>query len=275
MLMRNGVTYVASILVLCGILVACSPIQTPIAIATATVIPSTATATYTPTIPTEIPSPSSTPISLQTTTTSEIIPILETSIDFDDAFVQELMQALAAMLNTPINRIQLVTVEQSEWDIDTLGCSLSDALAERVTINSNQEDIVTGFKVVLLVGNTLYDYHTEATSRYLLCDEQRIIRDDILLAVDPLAAETFRVVQDLLGEELDLSSRRVQLVTMLPVTWSDTSLGCPQADQTYTTREIPGYHLVVTVGNETYIYHSDSNTVYLCDAENSIIPLNS
>lgn len=269
--MRSFSKYGTSILLLVGMLVACSPIQTPLPIATSTVIPSTATATFTPTMPTDVPPPSATPINLQTTPTSRLIPIVETSLVYDSDFILEMMQSLAEILGISTNRIQFVSINQAEWDIETLGCSLSDDLSERINLNTNADELVMGFDVVLLVGNTLYDYHTEDTSRYVLCDERRTIRDNILLAVDPLASETFRVVQDLLGEELDLSSRRVQLVTMQPVTWTDTSLGCPQPDQTYTDREIPGYHLAVTVGNDTYIYHSDSNTVYPCDAENSVI----
>jgi hypothetical protein len=75
-----------------------------------------------------------------------------------------------------------------------------------------------------------------------------------------------------LGEELDISSRRVLLVSMRPVLWRDTSLGCPFEGLSYSPAEIVGYRIVVTAGEQEYIFHSDSNTVYPCTAENEILP---
>lgn len=43
----------------------------------------------------------------------------------------------------------------------------------------------------------------------------------------------------------------------LPVEWSDTSLGCPQPDTTYTPQIIPGYLVTVNVAGEPYNIHTD------------------
>ena len=266
--------WIFSTLLLVGVLVACTPMQTPVAIATATVIASTATPTATPSTPTAIPPASSTPIQLSTQPSQSISPIFESTVELDTDFTQSIIEDLAFNLNIPTSRVQIVSVENAEWGQDTLGCADNNVYQEAIIKNTLDATQVEGLRYTLLVGNTIYEYHTENTDRYLRCSEQGIVSGEVLIAVDPLAAETLRVVQTLLAEELDLSSRRVQLVDMQPVTWSDTSLGCPDPDQTYTQVDIQGYHIVVSVADELYIYHSDSNTAYPCPLEQSIIPAN-
>lgn len=266
--------WVFSTLLLVGVLVACTPMQTPVAISTATVIASTATPTATPSIPTAIPPASSTPIQLSTQPSQSISPIFESTVELDTDFTQSIIEDLALNVNIPTSRVQIVSVENAEWGQDTLGCTDNNVYQEAIIINTLDATQVEGLRYTLLIGNTIYEYHTENTDRFLRCSEQGIVSGEVLIAVDPLAAETLRVVQTLLAEELDLSSRRVQLVDMQPVTWLDTSLGCPDPDQTYTQVDIQGYHIVVSVADELYIYHSDSNTAYPCPLEQSIIPAN-
>lgn len=217
----------------------------------------------------------------------------------DIVFTQEIIDDLSTYLDVPTNRIQVVSVEEAQWRQENLGCDalrVSDNVEGEITpevtedilqtVEATEEitptvtptvaDIQTvdGFRYVLLVGINLYEYHTEGLQDYQRCEQVTTISGEILIAVDPLASETFRVVQNLLATDLDLSTRSVQLIEMLPVTWTDTSLGCPQADQTYTDAEIPGYYVVVSVGEEQYIYHSDSITVYPCSADQSTLPEN-
>lgn len=241
-----------------GVLVACSPLQTPIPLSTSTVIPSTATITPTPLTPSPIPVATSTPIILSTVPAQNISTILETDLELDADLTQDIIRDLAEFLDISANRIRLVTVEA----IGSRDNAICDELVDE------------GLVYLLLIGDTLYEYQVDDGNNFERCDKQAIIADDILVAVDPLAAETFRVVQNLVATELDLSTRRVQLVEMMPVIWTDTSLGCPQDEQTYTDVEIAGYHIVVSVADENYIYHSDSNTVYPCAADDVVLPEN-
>ena len=265
-----------SALILIGVLmVACTPIQTPVALATSTIIPSTATTTATANSPTQVPLASSTPMTVNTEPPQRISTILETNIEIDVDFTQTIISDLATYLDINPNRIQIVSVENARWGETTLNCDGNPNTSDEIVIRNVLDRIqVDGFDYTLLLGNTLYSYHTEGTSRYLRCEQHSIVSGEVLIAVDPLASETLRLVQTILATELDLSSRRVQLVDMQAVTWTDTSLGCPQNNQTYTETTIQGYHIVVSVADERYIYHSDSNTVYPCPLEQSIIPAN-
>lgn len=268
-----------SVLILIGALFACAPAPTPIAsVPTATILPLTDTPTPQPTRPPA--TETSTPIvtaqqsvgSVTSTATNGIQPILDTTVPINSEDLQRLLDDLAMRLDIDSSRIQLVTVETARWDIETLGCELLSA-EDIVQQGLDNITVVAGLRYVLLVGDTLYEYHTvSASGRFVLCDSRETIRDALLIAVDPFAAETFRSVQTQLASDLDLSSRLVELVTMQPVTWTDTSLGCPQTGRIYTEVAIPGYHIVVSVGETEYIYHSDSIDVYPCPAGQSVLP---
>jgi hypothetical protein len=62
----------------------------------------------------------------------------------------------------------------------------------------------------------------------------------------------------------------VRVVTVEPVTWPDSSLGCPQPGQSYLQVITPGYRVVLEAGEERATYHtSDGNAgqivVIRCD----------
>jgi hypothetical protein len=53
----------------------------------------------------------------------------------------------------------------------------------------------------------------------------------------------------------------VEVVTAQEVTWSDGSLGCPQAGMMYTQALVPGYRIVLTVGSDEVAYHGAEGAV--------------
>lgn len=49
------------------------------------------------------------------------------------------------------------------------------------------------------------------------------------------------------------------------IIWSDGSLGCPQPDVMYTQALVPGYQIIISIGDKTYDYHvADSGAFVLC-----------
>lgn len=250
-------TYV--VIVLVGV-AACSPSPTPIIIVTSTVILPTATQTPQVMNANSNPTHTATSVVLATPATT-VTTLLESSVDPNSLLSQRIADQLASDLSVAAHRVQFVQISANDGqDANQHLCTdLFDPVAQYY---------------LLLVGETLYEYHTNSAEEFLRCEQTSLVSGEILLAVDPLAAETFHIVQNLLATELDLSTRRIRLQEMIPVTWQDTSLGCPQSGQTYTDQEILGYHLVVTVGEQAYIYHSDANTAYPCPAEAVVLPQN-
>jgi hypothetical protein len=57
----------------------------------------------------------------------------------------------------------------------------------------------------------------------------------------------------------------VTVQTAEQVEWSDGSLGCPAPDMMYTQAIVPGYHVVLDVGGQTYDYRlSERGLMLLC-----------
>jgi hypothetical protein len=76
-----------------------------------------------------------------------------------------------------------------------------------------------------------------------------------------------------LADELDLAARRIRVIDVMPVTWTDSSLGCPQPGETYPPITIEGYRIVLAAGDDEYIFHSDSTQVIACDARTERLPV--
>lgn len=76
-----------------------------------------------------------------------------------------------------------------------------------------------------------------------------------------LLADVLTQAADTAG--VDLSE--VSLVTAEAVTWSDGSLGCPQAGMAYTQALVPGYRVVVEVnGEERHFHAAESGDFRFC-----------
>ncbi len=60
-----------------------------------------------------------------------------------------------------------------------------------------------------------------------------------------------------LAQERDISEDEVRVDAVEPVDWPDSSLGLAQPGQAYLTVITPGYRVRLSVGDETYVYHTD------------------
>jgi hypothetical protein len=96
---------------------------------------------------------------------------------------------------------------------------------------------------------------------------------EALIDVDPIAAELVGIAQRVVAQDLDLPTRRVQLVDVQPYAWTDSSLDCPAPGQTYTAIQTNGYRIVVRAGDAEYIFHTDFDRVLRCDPDNEQLPV--
>jgi hypothetical protein len=265
------IQWITCALIFFGALVACSTTPTPLAVVTSTLIPSTATFTTTPFTPSPTAPASATLVSIATVTSENLIAIFESNVTPDANLTTQIFDDLANELGLNRNRIQLVLVEVDKWSRRTLGCDILSTVPISVIADDPDRE-VNGFRYVLLVGNTLYEYHTEGAERFLPCPELQQATGELLITIDPIAEDILRLVQGRVANELDLSTRHVQLVDIRAVTWPDTSLGCPKSEQNYTKVGIEGYRIVVSAGETEYIFHSDFTNIYPCTAELEILP---
>ena len=87
---------------------------------------------------------------------------------------------------------------------------------------------------------------------------------------DLTEAQTGRVPQDLLDavfddllERLDVGREAIAVEQAGIVIWRDGSLGCPQPGMMYTQALVPGYRIVLVVGDETFDYHASERGHFL------------
>ena len=74
-------------------------------------------------------------------------------------------------------------------------------------------------------------------------------------------------VFDDLSERVDAGREAIAIEQAGAVVWRDGSLGCPQPGMMYTQALVPGYRIVLLVGDERFDYHaSEGGTFVLCEA---------
>ncbi len=76
-----------------------------------------------------------------------------------------------------------------------------------------------------------------------------------------------RAIADL-AQAASANDDQIAVVSTEQVEWSDTSLGCPEADGMYAQVITPGYRIVLESGGRTYAYHSGT------DAEGPLVQCN-
>jgi hypothetical protein len=95
-----------------------------------------------------------------------------------------------------------------------------------------------------------------------------------LIDVDPIAAQLTFIAQRLVADQTGLPTRRVQVLSVSAITWLESSLGCPREGEMYTQTETDGYRIVLSVGDDHYIYHTDIDRVLPCPAGSEVLPEN-
>ena len=70
------------------------------------------------------------------------------------------------------------------------------------------------------------------------------------------------------ASRLGLPVDRIEIVEVAPVTWADSSLGCPQPGMSYTQALVRGRRVVLRGAGQTLDYHSSaSGPFFWCPAD--------
>jgi len=175
------------------------------------------------------------------------------SAEEDRAAAVRLAQAaLAQALRVTAEHLRVADVRPVEWPDAALGCPEKGMQYAQV--------LVPGYDVRVDVDGTLHSVHVGA-GRAVLCDRQT--------APDtPKYLQVVTRVQDLarrdLAARLKVEIKDVRVIRLRPVTWPDTSLGCPEPDQRYDKVETKGFLIELEHADRTYVYHGDRQRVVFC-----------
>lgn len=237
---------------------ACATQQIDTPIPTQTLVPSTATSTATPTLPTITPQdlPAAQDF-LLTPSPVPISPIIQTTFDFDESIVMQTQADLASHLGVPLGALQLVEVLPRIYYVET--CP---------TANSpTPPPLSHGIEVTWIADTQTHTYLTWDDTNFVWCQID-MLRGSYLAAVDPIAAELSALAIRRVSQQQDLSIDDITLIDALPIQWQDSSLGCPQAGQTYVDSQIDGYRIIVGDGETSYEFHTDSVQLVSCNDAN-------
>ena len=76
------------------------------------------------------------------------------------------------------------------------------------------------------------------------------------------------------GSRVKIDPGAVEIVSARQVTWSDGSLGCPEAGMQYTQALVPGYRVLLRAGGQQFDYHAAANGHFvLCPPERAVEPI--
>jgi hypothetical protein len=93
-----------------------------------------------------------------------------------------------------------------------------------------------------------------------------------LVSQDPVAAELVGIAQRRVADDLDLPIRRIRLVDVRAVVWTDSALNCPLPEAEIVQQETDGYRIVLAAGDQEFLFHTDVDRVVPCAEENEDLP---
>jgi hypothetical protein len=163
--------------------------------------------------------------------------------------------ALAQELGIAVTDIAFVSSIPGEWNDSSLGCPKPDQVYSQV--------ITPGYVVILAVGATNYEVHTDFNGAAVVCTGGEGAGDGIL--TDPIVEEFIAAAKAELASELRIDADEIALVRSEAVDWKDTSLGCAERGKTYDQIISPGYRIILAVGENRYEYHTDQQRKIRCD----------
>jgi len=244
------------ILILAGFITACSTtggLSTDVP--TLVLIPSTITSTPLPIPPSPTTGTLVAPSDLETST-----PLEETlSTDSQSQLVTLAIEDLTTRVNVSVSEIQIGYTEAVRWRSNQLDCG-------RATPAANLR--IAGYRIVLLVDEKVYEYYGANTEVHL-CQQSDLldVSTSVLLRIDPVAAELVGLAKRRLAQELGLPEAEIQAVEVSPVSWEDSSLGCPVEGQTYSLIVTDGYRIIMQAGDDQFIFHTTFDGITLCENE--------
>ena len=234
---------------------------------TRTLIPPTSTLvpTDSPSVPTptDLPAPAMLVPSPVQTEEFGVPVVLQTLIDQTST---DLVQTQGITLDD----VRVLSVDSFTWDDPAWRC------ASGFDAGFSAPDTGLGYRIVFTDGYRAYVYYasqSDDSGGYGLCaDRAWLTHDGDPVVDDPVAAAMVALALPDAARRLGVDQGDLRLVSLLSLTWPDSSLGCPKPGADYTDDSTPGYRLVLRAGENTILYHTSSRQVVVCTPDEEILP---
>ena len=184
----------------------------------------------------------------------------------EEVAVEAAKQAIRDEVGIRESQLEVYQVFAAQWRDSSLGCPRSGMVYLPV--------MTRGYRVFLRETDErsqVYEVHV-APGEAVVCER---LDPDVARTLPKSEGDTMardlrsaprlaRLAREDLAVRLGVDPADV-LVSVIPRTWLDTSLGCPEEGQTYEEASIAGFLIQLQVNDETYPYHADQESVFLCE----------
>ncbi|HEY3313528.1 MAG TPA: hypothetical protein VGK00_17955 [Anaerolineales bacterium] len=157
-----------------------------------------------------------------------------------DSLQASAMQDLAQRQSTRLEDIKVIETREETWPDTSLGCPQPDMMYAQM--------VTPGYVIVLSSPGGQFEYHTDRNMTVVQCAHPV----PTPAGMDALVKAAMQDLAMRLSVRLD----QITLVEASQVTWPDASLGCPRPGMMYAQVLIPGFRIVLKVGDQLYEYHS-------------------
>lgn len=169
------------------------------------------------------------------------------------AIAEQARDFLAAELALPAAEIRILDVEEVEWPDGCLGIREPDIFCVQV--------ITPGYRVLLGVGDVTYALHTNRSGSDIRIAPDGATRGPMRFpATAP--ADTAELPPPLtlrlLAAAIEQTPDELVVREVESVEWPDACLGVYHPDEMCATVIVPGYRIVVQVGDASYVLHTDA-----------------
>ena len=166
------------------------------------------------------------------------------------------IDALAADLKIPKEKILVDTIRAVDWSNSSIGCPKPCV--------AYLEVITPGHKVTLRADGQVYVVH-EAKERAIVCHDTKAFA-----GIDPKMQFVFGkqmvVAQKDLADRLHVAPHDIKPVSGVQQTWDDAGLGCPDPGVTYAPSKVTGWVMTLRHGTRDFTYHTDLERTIPCPA---------
>jgi hypothetical protein len=104
-------------------------------------------------------------------------------------------------------------------------------------------------------------------------DAKAIMPDGTQRALEAAEVSIADRAAAVLAEELDIPVSQVTVVSVRPVDWRDSSIGCPQPGQAYAQVITPGHKISLRARGQIYVLHEAGGKPFLCKRTKSVAEL--
>lgn len=104
-------------------------------------------------------------------------------------------------------------------------------------------------------------------------DASAILSDGTRRALEAAEVSIATKAAGILAEELDIPVSEVTVISVRPVEWPDSSIGCPQPGQAYLQVITPGHKISLRARGQVHVMHEAGGKPFLCKTTKPVAEL--